>query len=340
MLKRSENILDEFRKRFKNGINEKIEKLILVQDAQEIYCELYFADYPDAEPRQVSLSDFEIDGKLLFVPQSDFEENLHNFLNLKDKFLYLLIGQLFNSEMKRRIMFHEEEFNEEGFGEEDFREENAVLPKKQFEISPEALFKDLIDQYNRQPLSKINPDGTFAAMKPQGSENYLQLSEILEDACKEPEIDEEGYSIFRPVFSKDNDVLSVEWYNLVTLANILTDSRLYDRYLDESTIIFREFDEQFLWFEPKENESIAFKYSGIAAYKIKKEYSSLFDLEYVYLMMKNLNFKNQFPNPINISTLISGWIPEIPYSDQKVFVLGIRQKQLNLLKHAIGLLER
>jgi hypothetical protein len=289
-------------------LNESIEKIFFIRDKQGFSCELHFASGLDVLPSQFELMDVPSEeDQVLFDASFDFQTNLDKFLNMNKKLLHLFVPNLFNAKMKKKLFFDEQVFKEEDF----------IVPKSGFELTEEGLLEHFKALHASRPPSRIHPDGTFTARKPDGAGVYVQLSLILEEAFKEPTYDTDGYADYRWVFSKDTSTISLEWYNLVTFDNTLITSRLYHRYLDEKSIIFREYDQQFLWYEPAEGESIAVKYSGLSAFRVKKEFAEKFDLEYVYLMLREPEFSKQFPGPVTIKHILSGWIPEIDFSKQK-----------------------
>ena len=172
-----------------------------------------------------------------------------------------------------------------------------------------------------------------------GKREYVQLREILEEGCKSSSTDDKGYSETRPVFNYDTKFISAGSYDLVTPARSLILSGLYTHYIDEPAILFKEGTNSILFFLPGKNESLAIKGSGISTYKVKNELQESWSPEFIYLMMKNENFGNQFREGMNSVSLLEGWIPVIPLVKQKEIAANIREETINELRKAHDILK-
>ncbi len=89
-----------------------------------------------------------------------------------------------------------------------------------------------------------------------------------------------------------------------------------------------------LWFEPKKDETICLKGSGLCAYKIKNELEGLYDLEYVYLHLTHPKFHEQFKYGITPENILNGWIPNASYKKQVEFSKIMREKAIEDISDA------
>ncbi len=171
-----------------------------------------------------------------------------------------------------------------------------------------------------EEMIRINTE--FDVERPEDSEEveYVCLHDILQAGFKTPEVDENGYSLSRPVFNTETPTLDLGIYKLASSTKSFLSSRLYSRYTDEPTIIFRERDNKVFYFLPKEDESFAIKMSGLEGYGLKESAQGLFYLEYIYLMMSIPQFSKQFPKGMNIKSVLKGWIPVMPIEAQKILI--------------------
>jgi hypothetical protein len=174
-----------------------------------------------------------------------------------------------------------------------------------------SLFED-----NREEIIKSNTKHPVIKPSDFNEVDYIQLKNILEEACKEPEYNDNGYSISLPVFYPGKSFFNGA-FEMTSAKYSLIKSPLYSRYIDEPAIIYIEDQNRFLLFEPETNEKLAIKTSGVLIYKIKNEYLDDYLLKYIYLMMINNDFKKlQFPEGMNRLNILEGWIPVSNIEDQ------------------------
>ena len=120
---------------------------------------------------------------------------------------------------------------------------------------------------------------------------FIFNDELLEDAFKFPELDENGYSDSIPTiwndygYGKDEDGVLI-----ITRKSASIGSNLYSKYLDEEAIVWDSINERLLFYIPDPEEPrMAFKGSAWqTAKRLKPEYKYDLALRDIYCELMNI----------------------------------------------------
>jgi hypothetical protein len=308
----SVNIYPKLKERFGEGLRPELEEVYIFQKENGVFCELIFCKESKIEKELNNLSFIYNNEDKYFDVNKGINTNVADFLMLDDYTLLLATDKMFTDEMQGEI--------------KQGNLINYLSNEKYYNISH---FEPINDSniINKEPNSIQKP-------------SIIKLSDILFPAEKEPLFDKDGYSEYRAVFNEITPIIEIENYDLISVSQCMITSRLYYRYIDENTIIFREIDQKMLWYEAKQQNPIAIKGNGLYACKIKNEFKDQYDLEYIYLHLRHPKFYEQFKNGITSENILTGWIPYESYDKQVEFSKRYREKiikQVNEAKRILGI---
>lgn len=310
----SVSIISELKKRIGSGLQPDLEEVYILHKENKVFCELIFSKESGIEKELNDLSFIYNNEDKYFDVNKGINSNVADFLMLDEYTLLLATDKMFTDEKQKQI--------------EKIQQKQHFITR----YDDKYFLFDFHSNDDFDPIdasSKINKE-SITVQQP----SIIKLSDILVPAEKEPLYDKDGYSEYRVVFNEVTPIIVLENYDLISVSQCMISSRLYYRYIDENTIIFRENDQKMLWYEASQQNPIAIKGNGLYGFKIKKEFESQYDLEYIYLYLRHPKFHGQFKKGITSENILTGWIPYQSFDKQVEFSKRMREKTIKDISDA------
>ncbi len=216
-----------------------------------------------------------------------------------------------------------------GFKPYSYRKYLQVLKIKRSNEIDQRMIQQARRLHDQSP---VNPPGNAQ------EEGYVRLDSILQSGFKVPQPWGIRYAPEHLLIDKRSPFCRASKYNLITAKKNKEQERLYTLYMDESTILLREHDQQLMLFLPR-SEPVAVHPERLTGLSLRKHCRQQWDLEYVYLMMVNLAFSSQFPKGIRPGNILQGWIPQASSEEQQRIVQSFRRRALREAEITFSLLD-
>lgn len=227
-------------------------------------------------------------------------------------------------------------------GEKDkiMREINELLIKKELSdlIPIDQIINDLNIEENDK-LMEVSKPFYVNRTNFKNNKDYIQLKEILVAGFKYAKPNKNGYCYSRPAISAKSQAVFAGSFEFLSSERTVVSSFRYQNYMDSSTIVFREHDQKILLYLPKPGQTAAIMGNGLCGYSLNEQYNNHYNLQYVYLMMKQPQFAKQFPLGLSNSCLLDGYIPKLNKNQQERIAIEARVKSRDILNAGLFILD-